>query len=495
MIFTPVYPPYAHQSQARSAARTPDGGYKSGYALLMEMGTGKTKTDIDETCEMFCEGLIDCYWVVSPKGVMMNWVNRELPTHLPDEILKSVTIVEWRAGGGNKAHQKRLAALLDPTDDLRILVMNVEALSTGDKAYSYAERFIKSARRGCKGTVDESTTIKNHSANRTESVVKLGELCSVRRIMTGSPVTKSPLDLFGQLRFLMRNPLGFSSFYSFRARYAVMQKKSFGGRSVNIVVGYRDVEDLNKKIAPYSFRVKKEGCLDLPPKVYEQREVELTPEQRRIYDSMLETATAALDGEAHVTATEVITQILRLHQVVCGHVVDELGITHEVPTNRVQALLDIVEETSGKIIIWSRYRHDIENICRALRKEYGDASTVEYHGGVSVKEREVNVSRFQGTVDTPHDPECRFMVSNPQVGGFGVTWVVANTVIYYSNSYDLELRVQSEDRAHRVGQTKSVTYVDLVAPGTVDEKILKALRNKINIASAVLGDGYREWLL
>jgi SNF2 family DNA or RNA helicase len=276
--------------------------------------------------------------------------------------------------------------------------------------------------------------------------------------------------------------------------------------------------------------------------MYSMWEVEMTEEQERIYANIRENATAALEkpgeclactdgyrrffdngelvdivcnvcggsGEvagAHVTATEVITQILRLHQVLCGHVNDEEGISHDVPSNRISELINVLAEADSKTIIWARYRRDIEMIVAAVEKTFGAGTIVQYHGGVSQADRDEALFRFQGTrprvefgrivgvEHCPGDRQARFFVGNAQTGGFGLTLTAAKTVVYYSNDYDLEKRIQSEDRAHRSGQTKSVNYVDLVVRGTVDEKIIKALRAKINIGSVLMGDKYREWLI
>lgn len=486
---------FVHQTKARKASRE-GRGWKEAFAWLMEMGTGKSKVDIDETCEMFLAGVLDIWVIVAPKGVFMNWVNRELPVHVWDAVAATARVEHWLPGGGSKAHRAALEKLLAPGPGLRVLVVNTEAFSTGRKAWDYVTRLLLSSRVGVKMSVDESTQIKNDS-NRKDAVVELGQHQSVkyRRILTGSPVTRSPLDLFWQFFFLGKKLLGFASFYSFRARYAVMKSQVFGGRKVQIVVGYRDTEDLAKRIAPHSFRVRKDECLDLPPKVYVIREVELTEEQKRIYRGIREHATAALDGAAHVTATEVITQILRLHQVVCGHVVDEDGFLHDIPSNRVDALMEVLAEHSGKAIIWSRYRRCIQKIVEALTKEYGPGSVVQFHGGVDSVGRIDAVRRFQGDETAAHDPACRFMVSNQQTGGYGNTWTEADLEVFYSNDYSLEKRLQAEDRPHRAGQTKSVTVLDLIVRGTVEEKILKALRANIDIASTIMGDGYREWLI
>jgi SNF2 family DNA or RNA helicase len=150
--------------------------------------------------------------------------------------------------------------------------------------------------------------------------------------------------------------------------------------------------------------------------------------------------------------------------------------------------MNVLEETEGKAIIWANYQRDITNIIENIIKVYGPGSVVDYYGLTPQEERQDNIKKFQ------NNPECRFIVGTTQTGGYGITLTQANTVIYYSNGYDLEKRLQSEDRAHRIGQTKSVTYVDLIAEDTVDEKIVKALRDKINIASEVLGEDLKEWI-
>lgn len=470
--------PYDHQKTALKCSRD-----RAFYAYLMEMGTGKTKVAIDEMGVYHSEGKIDCAIVIAPKGVYMNWVRNEIPVHLgiPHEV------VYWVSGGGNKNHQAALKKALQPRSDvLRILVVNIEALSTAGKARRYVRMFAESGR--CYAAVDESTTIKNHSANRTKAVIEIGSLCTYRRIMTGSPVTKSPLDLYSQFEFLSPGALGSRSFYAFRARYAVMQQKVFGGRKVQIVVGHRNLEDLTDRLQRHSFRVRKEECLDLPEKVYTSRDVELTEEQQRVYREMSSEAFAELSGGGFASAASAITMILRLHQITCGHVVDADGSMNSLSTNRISVLMDVLSETQNDVIIWANYRDDIRRIREAIHKEYGEESLAEFHGG-NTDTRVGDADRFINS------SECRFMLSNQQSGAYGNTWVNAKTVVYYSNNFDLEKRLQSEDRAHRSGQTDNVTYVDLIARGTVDERIVRALRNKIDIASTILGEEPQDWLV
>ena len=232
----------------------------------------------------------------------------------------------------------------------------------------------------------------------------------------------------------------------------------------------------------------KEDYLDLPPKTYVERQVELTDEQKEIYSTMKSAALASLKGKM-ATAPHVLTQLMRLHQITCGHLKNDDDTITEIKNNRINSLLELLEEMEGKVIIWANYVYDIKQIVKAVSKKYGEDSIVQYYGAVESDVRQKNIVKFQ-------DPEskARFFVGNPQTGGYGITLTAANNMIYYSNGYDLEKRLQSEDRAHRIGQNKSVTYVDLVAPKTIDEKIRKALRKKINIATEVMGEELRDWI-
>jgi len=387
-----------------------------------------------------------------------------------------------------KKKQTELDTLFDGKEELKILIMNVEAFSTKkglDFAQSFLNIFLGRALIG----IDESTTIKNPTAKRTKNILTLGNLAKYRRILTGSPVTKSPLDLFSQCKFLDPFHLGYDSYYAYRSRYAHMLERNFGGRRVQIVGSYRRLGELADKLEKFSYRVLKEDCLDLPPKVYTKRVVELSDEQKKAYSTMKEFALAELEKGGLVTAPTVMTQLLRLHQISCGHLTGEDGEIQTFKNNRIKELMNILAETDGKVIIWANYRQDIRNIRQEIEKEYGVDSVSTYFGDTPDKERQEIVKRFQDP-----DNSLRFFVGNQQTAGYGLTLTAASTVVYYSNNYDLEKRIQSEDRAHRIGQTKSVTYIDLMTEKTVDEKIVKSLRNKIDIAAKVLGEELKEWL-
>jgi SNF2 family DNA or RNA helicase len=363
--------------------------------------------------------------------------------------------------------------------------MNVEALST-KKGLEFASKFLSCHETLL--TIDESTTIKNPSAKRTKSILALGKAAKYRRILTGSPVTKSPLDLYTQCGFLNEHLLGFTSYYTFRNRYAVMVDRNFGGRRVQLVGGYKRLDELSQNIKKFSYRVLKEDCLDLPEKVYTRREVDLTDEQNKAYSTMKSAALAQLKGKM-ATAPHILTQMMRLHQITCGHLKNDDDTITEIKNNRLKELVSLLDEVEGKVIIWANYVYDIENIVKTIQKEFGDDSIVQYYGAVPAEQRQKNIEKFQ-------DPNSsvRFFVGNPQTGGYGITLTCANTVVYYSNGYDLEKRLQSEDRAHRIGQTNSVTYIDFIAPKTVDEKIVKALRKKMNIANEIMDEDWRAWI-
>jgi SNF2 family DNA or RNA helicase len=452
-------------------------------ALFADMGTGKSFMLINNAAVLYDKGKINGLLIVAPKGVYRNWYDTEIPKHLPEHIVYRMAI--WSASP-RKAEQRAMDELFTVTEDLKILVMNIEAFSTA-KGTAYAKRFLLV--HNAMMAIDESTTIKTPTSTRSKNTEKVGRGARFRRIMTGSPVTKSPMDLYQQCAFLSDGCLNVGSYYVFQARYAVTVERQLNTHSFKQIVGYRRLDELKEKLDRFAFRVKKEECLDLPDKLYVKREVDLTDEQAKAYNEMKTLALAQIQGGL-VSTVNALTQIMRMHQIVCGHVKMDDGTVKELPNNRIKELLSIVEETDGKIIIWADYRHDIEAIKLALAKEYGMNSVATYFGDTEGEERQRIVNRFQDMND-----ELRFFVGNPSTGGYGLTLTAAATMVYYSNSFDLEKRLQSEDRAHRIGQTKNVTYIDLIAPGTVDEKIVKALRNKIDIATQVLGEDIKQWLI
>lgn len=459
--------PYRHQLEAYESSKDLEA-----FALLMDMGTGKTKVAIDTMCHLFSHGKIERALIFANKGSYRNWADTQIPTHFWDDINGEVST--WGITGS--INQK------DP-GTLYILVCNIEAIAY-ERGYNFCESFILNDRTLV--IADESTTIKNLEAKRTKAAISLARQCRYRRIMTGEPITNSPLDMYAQAEFLGKGLLGFTSYYAFRANYANMVQVSAGGRSFRKIVGYRNLEALTKTIGKFSYRIKKEQCLDLPPKVYQTYDVEMTKEQEKVYEQIREDSIAEL-SDVVVTAPLAITKLIRLHQITCGFVKGEDGQILDLKSNRLDALMELIEESDGSTIIWAGYRHNIECITKELSRVYGSNCVVSYYGDTSEEERSAGVTNFQNF-------NARFFVGNPKTGGFGITLTAASNVIYYSNDFNLETRLQSEDRAHRIGQTKSVTYTDLVSRGTVDEKIIKALRSKKQISSTVLGDEWRQWI-
>ena len=451
-------------------------------ALFADTGTGKSFMIINNVAMLYDKGKINAFLVVAPKGVYRNWLKVEIPKHMPDHVLYRMAI--W-SPNPRKAEQEALDSLFTVTEDLKVLIMNIEAFST-PKGTSFAKRFLL-VHHACMA-VDESTTIKNHTAIRSKNAVKIARGARYRRIMTGSPVTKSPMDLYQQCEFLSPDCLDISSYYAFQARYAVVVERHLASHSFKQVVGYRRLDELKERLDRFSFRIRKDECFDLPDKVFLKREVDLTSEQRKAYDQMVLSALATFDHGVTTTANA-LTQIMRLQQIVCGHVTLDTGEVVVLKNNRVDELLAAIEESDGKIIIWANFRHDIQAIKIALSKEYGMNSVATYFGDTPAEERSEIVDRFQ-------DPnsELRFFVGQPRTGGYGLTLTEAHTMIYYSNSYDLEVRLQSEARIDRYGQTKKMTYIDLASPNTVDEKIVEALQKKMDIANLILGEKAREWI-
>jgi len=480
--YRPKMKPFAHQEEALRRS-----WQSAQYALFCEMGTGKSKILIDTIGALFLEGKITAAMIVAPKGVYKNWEKTELPKHLPDDVLEQTDIVAWSPSTSKKVLD-RLYSVLSPDNRLKIVVMNIEALSTV-KGTNYALEFVAGHRALV--AVDESTTIKNPKAKRTKNIINIGSRAAYRRVMTGSPITKSPMDLYSQCAFLGPFMLGHGSFYSFQGRYAKIVRRTLGSHSFNQIVGYQNLDELSSKLDAFSYRILKKDCLDLPDKLYIRRNVELTDEQAVAYKQMKDNAVALLDkGGGLVTAQNVLTQMLRLQQICSGFVRSDDGQIEKLSTNKLSELMSVLEETSGKVIIWAVFVEDLKAIKKAIAEQYGEDSVAVYAGNTHPEERQAIVLQFQDP-----DSPLRFFVGQSRTGGYGLTLTEASTVIYYSNSFDLEVRLQSEDRAHRIGQKKNVTYIDLVTENTVEEKVLKALRDKINIASEVMSEGYKEWLL
>lgn len=527
MSFRSPTAPMAHQKDAvRAALRKP-----SAFAQMAETGCGKSGMILLEWQHRINLGDLRDLLVIGPAGSYKNWyVDKtdqqlaEIKNFLDPKLLQQLLIAD---NGKRAASRDARNRLLKANGKPRALFVNIEAFSRGKdtEAEILCREFMKE--RSCMMVIDESTRIRRRSA-RTRAVMRIGQFAKSRRILTGLIVPRSPLDLFYQMNFLDPRILNFSSYVAFRARYAKirlmnapadgvvnMRLKQFIARKrlrvdtsdwsrqqkidfivnnggyiegVPLVVQYQNLEELNSLYKPYCFSVWKKDCLDLKPKIYEPRDIELTKEQTRLYKEIKQQAMAELSNGKFINATNVLSQMIRLHQIVCGHVRTEDGNIVDIHSNRVNEIMEILEEHDGKAIIWAIYDHEIRKIANSLSIAYGKNSTAMFWGG-NRKTRDEEEKRFLG------DPKCQYMVSSQPTGGVGNTWNVATLSIYAANSHDLEHRFQSEDRNHRKGQKESVTYIDLITRGTVEEKIIYALKRKLDLASIITGANYGEWLV
>ena len=466
--------PYEHQRNALS-----ESAEKIEWAYFMEMGTGKTKVTIDNIAYLYLQRKINTVLIIAPKSVYTNWQS-EIETHMPD-VLK-YKIFKWNIDKPKDYFK------LTESKDLKIFLINVEALSTKRGYQACVDYLIKNKLNFV--ALDESTTIKNRSAKRTKNILSLSKVSHIKRILTGSPITKSPLDLFTQCAFLSPELLGFQSYLAFRNRYAEMTDIPVGsGRFISVPKYYKKLEELEEKMKSFATRIRKDQCLDLKPKVRSKRYIELEGEGKKIYER-LRTHALAIVEDSTISFSNKLTEIIKLHQVCNGFTKDDDGKILQLHKAKLNALEETLEETDGKVIIWANYLYNIHEIKDFLINKYGSESTVSIYGAVSVEDRKNAVDRIQT------DDKCRFLVGNPTTGGFGLTLTACNTVIYYSNSYNLEVRMQSEDRAHRMGQKGTVVYIDIVARGTLDEAIMKSLTSKGKLAAKTLGEeDLKSWLL
>ena len=472
--------PYKHQLEAFSLGRDAEA-----FAYFMEQGTGKTKVTLDNAAFLFQRRDIFGVLVLCPKSVKSTW-EEEIDIHLPDWVDRQLLM--WKSG---KTKTKDIDALDQSGNKLVFFIMNIDAFSAGS-GIKAAEHFLKVF--PCMFVVDESSKIKTPSAKRTKVCIKMGKLAKFRRILTGTPVTQSPLDLFTQFKFLDENILGFGSFYAFRNRFAVM-----GGWQQKQVIRFVNMTELNDTVGPYSYRVTKDECLDLPPKVYRKLIIKLSKEQRRIYNELVDGMESEIEGVGSISATLALTLLLRLQQVVGGFFpgsADEVsrGITYHPipgPNPKLDAFLEDVDELTSKILVWARFRPEIDMLAKALRKRYGDEQVEEFHGGVKEDER-TRIRRAFQDLENP----LRFLVLQVDTGGVGLNLTQANEAYYFSNGFSLESRLQSEARDHRAGSEihDHVGYTDILAESTLDSKVLYVLRHKLSLANVVTGDNWREWI-
>jgi SNF2 family DNA or RNA helicase len=451
------------------------------------MGTGKSKLTLDVAGFMYDNGWIDALMIFANKGSYTNWVDEHIPEHLPNHIDSEIAL--WKSNAKVAERDKIREVFYSQELTLKIFVMNIEALAY-ERSTKIALKFVQN--HNTLSIIDESTTIKNPKAKRTKMAWKIGRASIARRILTGSCVDNRPLDAWAQFEFLKKGLLGYTSYYSFRAEYADLKEMQLPNRqkAFKIVVGYKNLDRLQKSLTKYGSIVKSEDCLDLPPKIYEKYYVELTPEQKKHYTELRKNCITFLEEQSMVSVKIALTKILRLQQLVAGYLKDDDGIMHTIPHNRLTALESILDETNGRAIIWvANNTAAIDEIYNHLLKGYNKDEVLRYYGNTSQEDR----TFAKKALKKGSGSKVRWMVGNPTVGGYGLNLTGVNTVVYYINSYDNEVRQQSEKRAHRIGQTKTVTYIDIIARKTVDEKVIRALLNKKDISNMITQSNWREW--
>jgi SNF2 family DNA or RNA helicase len=453
------------------------------YALFWEQGTGKTKEILDQVQYLAEKGEIDSLLIVAPNMIHINWIKEEIPTHLGLE--NYVTHYYESSKAANKSHIAACEALLK-TKDFAILAMSYDAFITV-KGKDFAKKFL--TKKKCMYILDESTRIKTPGSKRTKTIVASGRYAKYKRILTGTPVTQGPFDVYAPIKFLdetfwKRN--GLASYSCFKNYFGLFEQKINRGtnRSYELLLGYQRLDEMNEILKPITSRVVKSEVLDLPEKTYTKRFFEMTKEQIAMYKAMRDEFIVFIGQNDVIEAPLALTRILKLHQITCGYIPDENNTFHQISevNPRLEAFKEVIEDITTPTIIWCRFKKDIELIESVI----GDRM-VRFDGSVDNDQRQENLKLFKSG-------EKQFFVSTTEVGGTGLTLNEAKTVIYYTNNYKLENRLQSEDRCHRVGQNDTVLYIDIIAQNTIDEHIVKALRKKLDISRIITGDEVKEWL-
>ena len=444
------------------------------YGLLWEMGTGKSYATLMNACHLWSEGKIDCLVILAPNMVHRQWINEQVPMYIPDWVDYECLIYDsYKAGG--KQWRADAARLFRDKSKLRIIAVNIEGLQKG-KAIEFTKKFVWFNKTML--VVDESSRIKARKSARTKNTLEIGKRALYRRILSGTPITQGVEDLWSQLWFLDKDITGFQTFTGFRQNYCNYYQIPGRRPGVVKITGYKEIDDLVMRIDPHLSRMEKKDCLDLPDKIYLTRYIEMTKKQRDLYEQMKEQLFVMMEDEM-IAAPLALTQMIKLQQIVCGHIRDEDGQLHLIDNNRISAAIDLVEECSGKVIIWCRFTPDIHALIQELH-ERGISHHMIY-GAVSSKDREQYIYDFRFG-----DTKC--LVCQTDAAGIGLNLMEASTAIYFSNSFRAEARWQSEDRIHRAGQTVNCTYIDLVVDHSIDTYVLKKLSQKKDVAELVLSE-------
>ncbi len=438
-----------------------------GFGFLFEMGCGKTLTAIATAGAAYKAGKIAKVLIIAPTSVCSVW-----PKEFEEfaDFKANVKVMQ-----GDK--QKRLKVLNDldsfPFKALKVAVINYE--STWREGVFEALMDWDADMIIC----DESQRIKTHDAEQSKAIHKLGDQARYKLILSGTPVQNNAIDLFSQYRFLDKNVFG-TSFYAFRNRYAIM-----GGYGNYQIVGYRDLDELIKKEHSIAYRVTKDEALDLPEQTFLQRYIQMTPKEKNLYDRLKRDSFAELESGGQITATTVLTKLLRLQQFTGGFLVaDNTEKPQQVSTGKLDALEDILDDyvigAGKKLVVFARFRPEIDIIAKLLDKKkirHGDI-----YGDVKLEDRGGIVQDFQT------NPDTKVFLAQIDTAGLGITLTAADTCVYYSVNFNYAAYSQSLARIHRIGQKNTCTYIHLITEHTVDETILKALSKKEDLAKTIVDD-------
>jgi SNF2 family DNA or RNA helicase len=451
--------PYKHQAEAMEQMFG-----KPAFGLFCEMGTGKSKMLVDEIVNLYSQGLLNIAIIIAPNQLHETWVDQFM-THAPDTFLEKICVQTYYSSLGKR--QENITRKFLQSGKLLVFVINIEAIST-EYGFTYIQRLLMAKRRSYL-VIDESHKIKTPGAKRTKHAIKLGEIAMFKRIATGTEISEGIHELYSQMRFLDPDIIGSKSFAAFKGMYCIT--RDIPGEGVRkpgqIIVGYHNQDDLAKKIAPHVFQIRKDQCLDLPEQTYILHPIKMTVEQTRIYNDLEEELLVELEDGTLIDVTVAIARIMRLQQVVCGHIANNF-----IPSNRAKYVSEIVEETSGKTIIFARFQNDVNIMLEELKDV-----AVGFHGGYGVKIRDEIIT------DWRQDKSIKALVMTGSTGGLGLTLNEANSTIFYSNSWSATDRYQCESRNHRIGQNDKVTYHDIIVKGTIDEVLLRTLRRKQSLAN------------
>lgn len=479
-------PPMAHQWREFIEHKDDDA-----RALLWTMRTGKTKATLDLACYRWAKGDIQAVLVIAPNGVHCNWVRRQLPQHMWETV--PYVAHAWQASESHKPeHAASLERVLSCRGEaLAVLAVNSESI-IHDKPAKIIARFLRRHQGKCMLVVDESHDFRSPGSKRTKRARSLKRYCKVRRILTGTAVSNSPLAAYSQFELLDDHALGFENFADFEGHFAYyVQERTKGGRSYERLDHYRNLDDLQGRMARWASVVLREDVDDMPDLVMDERTVVLPEAQMKAYRTLLKEMILELEDGGEVEAIDGGARLVKLQQMLGGFVVDVDGQVRELVSDdenpRLQAMLDEVRSSDGKAIVWCKYREDIRRVVRALAAE--GIRCMEYHGAVHSQAK-----RQQAIDDFNNDPSVRVFVGQPKAGGQGLDLSAADLILWYSHTFDLIERDQANERATQIGG-KTVTIKDFVTPGTVDEYILANLGEKRSVSESLAGRGLRDRLL